>query len=249
MAPRMPLRLTLIEGFALRRCGQEIQIAPNGQRLIALLALKDRPMGRLYIAGTLWPDYSTERSLADLRTALWRVNQSGERVIAASPSFLKLGADVEVDVRNLLACARVLRQARVASRAIDLSSVNLADLAGELLPYWYEDWVQDERESLRQIRLHTLESLAQALCGSGRHDDAIQAALAAIRLEPLRETAHRILIEIHLAEGNWSEARRQFQRCRRLFREELGLEPSDSTRLLLKNTPQPAALPGLAGAP
>jgi len=92
----------------------------------------------------------------------------------------------------------------------------------------------DERERLRQIRLHALEKLSALLSDAGRHSDAIRAALAAIRLEPLRETAHRALIEAHLAEGNWSEARRQFRRCQRLFREELGIEPTASMRRLLE---------------
>jgi DNA-binding SARP family transcriptional activator len=243
----MPLRLTLIEGFALWRDSQELGIAPSGQRLVALLALRDRPMGRIHVAGTLWPDYSTERSLADLRTALWRVNQASAQVIAASPSFLTLGGDIEVDVRHLVTCARRLDQAKIAPQAVDLDAVSLADLAGELLPYWYDDWVQDEREALRQTQLHALESLAQALSACGCYADAIQAALVAIRLEPLRETAHRIVIEIHLAEGNWSEAHRQFQRCRRLFRKELGIEPSDSMRLLLDQWIQTASMPSPAG--
>lgn len=234
MARRVPLRLTLIGGFALCRGSQELGIAASGQRLIALLALRDRPVGRLHVAGTLWPDYSTGRSLADLRTTLWRVNQSGEQVIAATPSLLELYGDIEVDVRNLTVFARCLSQAGTASANVDLDSVSLAELVGDLLPDWYDDWLQDEREGLRQTRLHALESLARELSAAGRHADAIQAALAAIRLEPLRETAHHTLIEIHLAEGNWSEARRQFQRCRRLLREELGVEPSDSTRLLLE---------------
>ena len=125
-----------------------------------------------------------------------------------------------------------------------MDSVGLANLAGELLPDWYDDWLQDEREELRQTRLHALESLARALSESGRHADAIQAALAAIRLEPLRETAHHTLIEIHLAEGNRSEACRQFQRCLRLLREELGVEPSDSMRLLLETRHRSDGLPG-----
>lgn len=233
MAPRAPLRLTLIGGFALRRGSHELKIAIGGQRLIALLALSERPVGRLRVAGTLWPDYSTERSLADLRTTLWRVNQSSGQVIAVTPSCLGLDADIEVDVWNLAAFARRLNQAGVAPEAGDLDSVHLADLVGDLLPDWYDDWLQDEREGLRQTRLHALESLARRLSASGRHGDGIQAALAAIRLEPLRETAHYVLIEIHLAEGNWSEACRQFERCRQLLREELGVEPSDSMRLLL----------------
>jgi DNA-binding SARP family transcriptional activator len=243
MAPRLPLQLNLIGGFALWGRGQELGIATSGQRLIALLALRDRPVGRLHVAGTLWPDYSTERSLADLRMALWRVNQSSEQVIVATPSVLVLDADIEVDVRNLAAFARRLNQAGSPSESVDLDSVRLADLADDLLPDWYDDWLQDEREGLRQIRLHALENLARGLSASGRHADAIQAALAAIRLEPLRETAHHALIQIHLAEGNWSEACRQFQRCRRLLREALGIEPSDSMRLLLEKRP------GLSSSP
>jgi DNA-binding SARP family transcriptional activator len=239
MAPSVPLRLTLIGRFALWRGSRELGITTSGQRLIALLALKDRPVGRLHVAGTLWPDYATERSLADLRTALWRVNQSSDQVIAATPSLLTLDATIEVDVRNLVAFARRLSRSWPMADTLDLDSVGLADLAGELLPDWYDDWVLDEREGLRQTRLHALEALARRLSASGRHADAIQTALAAIRLEPLRETAHRSLVEIHLAEGNWSEACRQFQRYRKLLREELGVEPSDSMRLLLEKRQRP----------
>lgn len=251
MGPRTPLRLTLIGGFALYESSQQLGMTTSAQRLIALLALRDRPVGRLHVAGTLWPDYPTDRSLADLRTALWRVNQSSERVIAATPSLLRLGTDIEVDVRNLVAFARRLNQAETRPETIDLDSVDLDELGGDLLPDWYDEWLQDEREGLRQIRLHALENLARRLSASGRHGDAIQAALAAIRLEPLRETAHRTLIETHLAEGNWSEACRQFQRCRRFLMEELGVEPSDSMRLLLEKGPEPGRLAGfpVRGAP
>lgn len=232
----VPIRLTLIGRFALWRGSHELAIAGSGQRLIALLALSDRQVGRPYLAGTLWPDHTTNRSLARLRTALWRVNRASDQVIAATPSFLMLNAGIEVDVRNLVVFARRIPSADVP----ELDSVEAADLAGDLLPDWYDDWVSDERERLRQIRLHALENLARRLSASGRHADAIQAALEAIRLEPLRETAHRSLIEIHLAEGNWSEACRQFQRYRKLLRDELGVEPSDSMRLLLESRLRPA---------
>jgi DNA-binding SARP family transcriptional activator len=247
MASRMALRLTLIEGFSLCRGTQEIGIPASGQRLIALLALKDRPVGRLHVAGTLWPEYSTERSLADLRTALWRVNQSGEHIISATPSLLRLEERIEIDVRNLVTFARLLTADANQSGLADLDMMSLPDLVGELLPDWYDDWLLDEREGLRQTRLHALERLARALSASGRHADAIQAALAAIRLEPLRETAHRTLIEIHLAEGNWSEAHRQFDRCRQLLQRELGVEPSDSMRhLLAEKSSRLVRLPALS---
>jgi DNA-binding SARP family transcriptional activator len=243
MAPKAPLRLTLMESFALWQGNRELGIATSGQRLIALLALRHRPAGRLYVAGTLWPDFSTERSLAALRTALWRINEAGGQVVIATSSHLRLDADIEVDVHNLVAFAHRLTKPGTAFHTVQLDSVSVADLSGDLLPDWYDDWLEDEREGLRQTRLHALEALARGLSASGHYADAIQAALGAIRLEPLRETAHRTLIEIHLAEGNRSEAYRQFWRCRRLLREELGVEPSESMRLLLEKTPLPARPP------
>lgn len=215
--------------------------------MVALLGLSDRPLARLYVAGILWPDYSTERSLADLRSALWRVRRSREKIVTATSSFLGLCADIEIDVRKVTAFARRLNEAAPGLPPVDVSSVRLAELSGELLPDWYDEWVQDERESLRQIRLHALEALADVLSSTGRHADAIQAALAAIRLEPLRESAHRTLIQAHLAEGNRSEARRHFRQCRQLLIEELGVEPSESMRQLLEEPPRPATPPGLAG--
>jgi DNA-binding SARP family transcriptional activator len=234
MAPNVPLRLTLIGGFALRRGSEEIRITTSGQRLIALLALKNRPARRLHVAGTLWPDHSTHRSLSHLRTTLWRIRRSCDQVVTASPSDLWLDEHIEVDVRDLVAFTRRLNWWEAAPDAADLDSVPVASLASELLPDWYDDWLLDEREELRQARLHALESLARQLSACGRHAEAIQAALAAVREEPLRETAHHTLIEIHLAEGNRSEACRQFERCRRMLRDELGVEPSDSMRRLLE---------------
>jgi DNA-binding SARP family transcriptional activator len=51
--------------------------------------------------------------------------------------------------------------------------------------------------------------------------------------EPLRESAHRALIRVHLADGNAGEAIRQYRLCRRLLHERLGIEPTDRTKELI----------------
>ena len=72
-----------------------------------------------------------------------------------------------------------------------------------------------------------------ATSGCKRYADAIEVALEAIRTEPLRESAHRVLIGVHLAEGNLCEARRQYGLCSRLLWAELGVEPSPDLQALL----------------
>ena len=120
-----------------------------------------------------------------------------------------------------------------------LAGISWLDLSLDLLPDWYDDWLVDDREGVRQLRLHALERVTGELSLSGRHAEAIQTALAAVRLEPLRETAHAALIKAHLAEGNRSEALRQFYRCRDVLSAELAVEPSESIRQLISSPPSP----------
>lgn len=95
----------------------------------------------------------------------------------------------------------------------------------DLLPGLYEDWAIIERERVRQRMLHALETLSRQLVSLGRYADAVEAALTAINAEPLRESAQRVLIEAHLAEGNRVEARRSYQTYCDVVRRELGVEP------------------------
>lgn len=239
-----PLRLTLLGGFALLGESEEIDLPMSARRLVALLALRERPLTRSYLAGVLWPDCLTERSLADLRTALWRANHCGVSIVAASAQRLCLRTGIHVDVRALMAFGRSASGNARRGIIAELDGMSWFDLSLDLLPDWYEDWLVDDREGLRQLRLHALELMADEFSRSGRHQEAIQAALAALRLEPLRETAHAAVIRAHLAEGNRSEALRQYGRCRDALAAELAVEPSESIQRLISG---PALFSRVAG--
>jgi len=101
------------------------------------------------------------------------------------------------------------------------------------LPDWYDDWVLIERERHRQLGLHALEALASRLVQLERYGEAVDAALAAVAAEPFRESAYRALIAAHLAEGNASEALRQYEHFRRLLAEGLSLAPSPRMEALV----------------
>jgi DNA-binding SARP family transcriptional activator len=108
----------------------------------------------------------------------------------------------------------------------------------ELLPGWHDEWLLVEREELRQRQLHALEFGARRLIDRARYGEAILFLLAALRAEPLRESAHRLVIEAHLGEGNQSEARRQWQIYAHLVRERLGAAPSFHWRDLCQDRPK-----------
>jgi DNA-binding SARP family transcriptional activator len=224
--------LALLDAFELRCNGEPVSLPPSAQRLLALLALHDRPLLRLHVAGMLWLDTPEERASANLRSSLWRLNRPGPRLVEATSVQLRLAPEVRVDVRETAALAHRLLASSQASLEIDLDPERLT---GELLPDWYDDWVLLERERLRQLSLHALEALGERLLEVSRLGEALEAALAAIAMEPLRESSHRLLIRIHLAEGNPAEAIRELELCRRLFREQLGLEPSPQLTKLVQD--------------
>lgn len=233
-APSLTLRL--LGGFELG-CGEStLELPGSAQRLVAVLALSDQPMHRASIAGRLWLDACEERAAASLRSTLWRIRRCtvGLPVVESSSHHLRLAAGVVVDVSAMTRLALALIGEGDREDVLDVSD---RDLSGVLLPGWYEDWVLFERERLQQLQIHALEALAQRLTIRGRYGEAVQAGLAAVQREPLRESAHRTLISVHLAEGNVADAFRQYGTYERLLEGELGLEPSPQIRQLFQRHP------------
>jgi DNA-binding SARP family transcriptional activator len=223
------VRLNVLRHFALLAEERSVDLPMSAQRVAAYLALSDHPVPRARVAATLWLDHSDDRAAANLRSALWRLHRPGLVVVEARGGLLALSRDVAVDLH--LATARAWR---LLEGADDLDD---GHLTGDVLPDWYDDWLQMERERFRQLRLHALETLAERLAALGRYAQAVDAALAAVQVDPLRETAHLALITAYLAEGNRREAIHQYERYRGLLRKELDLEPLISLEELLPPAP------------
>lgn len=227
-------RLELLGGFRLTRAGSQIRLPLSVQRLLAFVAIHPRPVQRSYVAGALWPDGAEQRSLASLRSALWRLQSVGNRPVHTIGTALRLGDNVEVDLREWIDWGRRIVH---GGPQVDDIAVALASLRCDLLPDWADDWVLMERERFRQLRLHALEALAEGLTSQGRHREAVEAAIAAVTAEPLRESAQRVLIRAYLAEGNSIEAIRQYRSFSRLLATELGLDPSPGIRTVVAGLP------------
>jgi DNA-binding SARP family transcriptional activator len=222
--------ISLLGGFEYRRGDEAVPLSPSAQRLVAFLALHERPLQRVHVAGTLWIDSTEEHANASLRTALWRVQHLRPALVSRTSTHLALAGDIQIDAAQIEVLAhRVLGGGR-------LEADEVARLAGArvLLPDWYDDWVVIERERLRQLCLHALEQVSAEAREQGRYAQATEAGLAAVALEPLRESAHRVVIEAYLAEDNASEALRHYQLFEHLLDSKLGLQPSPRLQELVR---------------
>ena len=212
--------------FELTCNDRPIPLARSCQRVLVLLALHDRALERSFVAATLWTEAGEERAAGNLRSALWRLRQTGHALLERRNSRLQLARSVAVDLHDACSLAhRLLGQGDEYGANPD-ADLDESVLLHDLLPDWYDDWLLIERERFRELRLRALEALCERLAACGRSSRAIECGLAAIIGDPLRESSHRAVIRIYLAEGNQAEAIHQYRFYRELLAGRLGLQPS-----------------------
>lgn len=215
--------ITLLGGFSANRSGEQLTFPLGISRLLAFLALHVQRVTRSRAAGALWTDHSQQRADASLRSTLWRLRSTAPRLVIADSHFIGLSPKVSVDLASAKRFAERLEVGGLSHRE---EATAAKYFSMELLPDWSDDWAVLARERHRQRSLHALESIVKNLTRDAQYARAIDLALIAIELDPFRESAHRALIEVHLAEGNYSEAIRCHDQYRELIGSELGIAPS-----------------------
>lgn len=217
-------RLVLLGRPTLRRGDQEVALAPSWQRLLGLIAIVGAT-SRPRLCGTLWPEATDSRAQGDLRTCLWRVNRACPGLLSMSGPQVELRPSVFCDVRHVESVARGVLRGDAGTLHADVVSAALRG-SGQLMPGSTDMWVLLERESLRQLKMHALETWSDYLIGRGLPGQALEAAYAAVECEPLRESAHRAVIRALIAANDTDSARRHCAVTVRYLRGELGVAPS-----------------------
>lgn len=222
-APRA-VELSLIREFDLRCDGQSVCIPRASQKLIGFLALHPKPVSRAFVSGTLWAGSDDQHASANLRSALWRLHHLG--LVRAANAHVSLDPVIEVDLHRVVGRALDVLSATPPEGTLLATAQELLAVGDDLLVGWYEDWVTVERERFRQIRLYAMDRIGERLIEAGRWCDALQIALAATGADPLRESGQRLLVRVHLLQGNIAEAIRQYRAYAEVLRKELNGRPS-----------------------
>jgi DNA-binding SARP family transcriptional activator len=228
--------LCLLGGPFLIKNGRRLEIPEGSKRLIVFVTLNGGRISRRSAAGVLWPHGTDDRAAGNLRSALWRLRGAGIHVLHADKCMLYLDPEVSVDITQLSQWATSVIDG--GAGGADLLTVDMSPEALDLLPGWYDEWVIFERERLRHRLLHAMESLVRQLIAHGQFADAVDIAVSAVGADPLRESAQRVLIEAHLAEGNFVEARRAYTAYDEMLSAELGVSPSVELAEMVRRGPE-----------
>ncbi|MDO0924304.1 BTAD domain-containing putative transcriptional regulator [Streptomyces sp. TG1A-8] len=224
--------LRLLGDFRLEVNRRNVYLPPSAQRLLACLALHAGGVARERASQLLWPDLPHARAGASLRSTLWRISRRSDQqgLVDLGAARLSVSGRVDVDLHTASRYAAELANGPTRDApGVEIPPV----LRQDLLPSWCEDWLTDAREHFHQTRLYALEAVSRHHRRQGHMCTALRYAMTAVEAEPMRESAHREVTAVHLAEGNTAEALRHFENYRRRLRGELGLPPSTGYRRLL----------------
>jgi adenylate cyclase len=214
----------------------------KAQALLAYLAAEaDRPQRREYLAEMLWPDRPPGAARANLRHTLAGLRRTiGDRHTPAVPPFLLTtrqtiqfnhASDAWVDAGAFLksldhATVDQLEHAAALYRGAFLENISVGDSAT------FHEWVLLKREQCRRQASNTLCRLARCYEIQGRFEQALQHARRQVELEPWDEQAHRQVMRLLALSEQRGAALAQYEACRRLLAEELGVEPEAETTAL-----------------
>ncbi|MCC7125145.1 MAG: hypothetical protein IT178_09870 [Acidobacteria bacterium] len=215
------------------------------QALLAWLILHRRKThARDALAAVFWGDQREDRARSCLSTALWRLKQALEPNGVPSGAYLisehamvgfNSASDHWIDVAAFEDGAHALRGLTASphdTAAWQQAEAAIAHYTGDLLEGFYDDWALRERERLRLLYLDSLATLMTHHTGAGAFDEALQCGQQILTLDPLREDVHRELIRLHLGRGHRALALHQYEQCRTLLDEELGIPPMEETQAL-----------------
>ncbi len=268
------LSLSLLGPFQVTLDGQPVRgFKSNKERaLLAYLAVEaDRPHRREVLAGLLWPEWPDRDALSNLRYALSNLRRViGDRARPpgreAEPPFLLItrdslqfntASDHSLDV---VAFTNLTGRGRFASDA-DLSGWEkaVALYRGSFLEGFsvgdspaFEEWALLTREQIARQMSSALHRLAAAYEQRGEYEQAQSHAWRQVELEPWDEAAHQQLMRALALSGQRGPALAQYETCRRLLAEELGVEPArETTRLYeqIRDGELSAPVPLPAGPP
>lgn len=215
--------------------------------LLIYLVVTSQPHSRDTLATLLWQDESQAAARSNLRKSLSRLKALlGQDSLLVSQDEIALNPRlrVQLDVREFHsryqqfrahhsrndgrpglcpACQKALEEAAGLYQADFLEGFGLPDSSV------FDEWQFFQAEGLRQNFAELLEQLTKQSMESGDLPRAITYCRRWLALDRLHEPAHRQLMLLYALNAQPSAARRQFEECVRLIREELHAEPEPET--------------------
>lgn len=203
------------------------------QALLAFLVLhRDTALPRATVAFALWPDSDEAQARTNLRHVLHVLRRGVpgvQRYVEITPRTVRWRPDAPLRLDVADVDERLSVRAGDPARRVALREATEL-YRGDLLEGWTAQWLQEERDRLFHGQVAALAELAALAEAGGDPAEALDAAERLLRVDPLREDGHRLLMRVHAATGDRAAAVRAYHRTATVLERELGVQPSEATR-------------------
>lgn len=241
MTASSSLQISLLGGFEVRIASNACLEIPTKKAKCLLAYLAFHPgeqQPREKLLGLFWGESEEKRAQHNLRQSLTYLRKSLEPLdpspLSSDRTSVRLEPDsLEVDVDRFLQLAASSAPEDL-EEAIGLYKGDL--LAGlDLEEPEFQAWLETERRHLREVYCRAMQSLVESKRQSGDLNEAVRLTQNLLALDPLQERVHRLLMVIYGDMGMREAALQQFERCRTLLADDLGVEPEPETLALFES--------------
>lgn len=252
------LQIDLFGGLTIHIGGERIAdlATRKAEALLVYLACRPQPHQREALADLFWDDLPAERAAGNLRLILNQLRQRLAPYLDVTRQTIGLRGDAPclVDVHTFAQALaddpqdlETIAGALKLYRGDFLQGFHLRDARG------FAEWQAAQADHWRRQALAWMQRLVDRYIAYSRYAEARMWAARILDLDPLDEAAHRQVMLIHARSGQRHAAIRQYQACRQVLQEELGLDPEPATEALyqrIRSMPaqRPHALPPCASA-
>lgn len=231
------------------------------QLLKILITERPRPVSTDRLIEILWPNSMPAAAATTLRSAInalrnvlepERPNRAPSRyILTQSPGYsFHLHSDIWLDVEAFeveLMQAHQTADPRTRQRHLEAATALYRD--DYLISDPYADWVQNERERLRERYFTALLELAEMQAAAGNYAEAISNCRRILARDEVRENAYQLLMRFQAESGDSASALLTYERCRTILAEELGADPSPLTQVLHQRILNGEIVPDTADKP
>ncbi len=223
-------------------------VSGKAQALLCYLAVTGRPQTRAELAGLLWGDMPDSAAATNLRKALSNLKQlaAPHLIITRQAVAFDRDSPYRLDVEAFRAAFPA--DPREQSPETLRHAIHL--YRGDFLQGFYvreapafEEWMLLERERLKDLAVQGMATLASLHTARGEYAAALEYTSRLLALEPWREEAHREMMLLLARSGQRSAALAQYEICRRMLADELGVAPTPETTALYERIREATAAP------
>ncbi len=232
----------------------------KAEALLIYLAVTRRVHKRESLVGLLWAEMPQERALANLSVMLSNIRKNvgadfllADRQQVGLDWSLPIWVDVDAFTTKI---GELLGDEPLTRHKLAQLEKSLALYHGDFLQGYYirganefEEWGLFKQERLSQMAITGWQALVTGYLRRGEGVAGIPHAQKLLDLDPLRENTHRDLMQLYALADQRSLALGQYEKCRQILQEKLGIKPEPQTITLFKQIKAGEKIPSLAPAP